>query len=452
MEKELIFDFNHILKLEEDFWKLKSRISWLNGGDANTNFFHLSTLKRRRRNRISALKDGDGNWITDPVVLKSTITNYYADLYSSSHKHSSRTLYSNTFATLSNEESTLLAAPLVNQEILNALKSFKPFKAPGPNRLHSIFYQKFWPQIGNSVVAFCNNIFKNHIIPDHINQTFLCLIPKVQSPTSMTQYRPISLCNTVYKIISKIISNRLKPFLEKLIHPSQSAFVPNRRAIDNALIVQEILNYFRTSKARKHSNILLKIDFEKAFDRLEWSFIHQTLHYFNFSNNMIQLIMSCVTTVTTRVLINGEPSPPITPSRGIRQGDPLSPYLFILTMEMLSCRISNAVANNLWKPLTINHKTPPTSHLFFADDIIITSKLTTASCHCVIDQLNHFMNASGQKINFSKSKGFFQKNCQPLDKHFVLTSFNIPGGHKFGKYLGFPLIIRTLLVRIFSFY
>ena len=163
----------------------------------------------------------------------------------------------------------------------------------------------------------------------------------------MGNYRPISLCNTVYKVITKIIVARLRPFLEKLISPLQAAFVPGRKGIDNAIIVQEIVHTLSKKKG-KVGYIAIKVDLEKAYDKLEWSFIRGMLIRANLPVDLIDLIMSCVSTVLTSILVNGEALDPIYPSRGIRQGDPLSPYLFILCMDFLGQLIQDKCEAKMW--------------------------------------------------------------------------------------------------------
>lgn len=140
LEQELILQFNQVLRLEEEFWKLKSRVNWLNNGDANTRFFHLTTLKRRIRNHITALKDTNGNWINDEHQLKSMITNFYNDLYQTSHLYSQKTHESSNFNTLSNTSIDALIQPLTDIETMQAVFSFNPHKSPGPDGLHPLFF------------------------------------------------------------------------------------------------------------------------------------------------------------------------------------------------------------------------------------------------------------------------------------------------------------------------
>ena len=138
----------------------------------------------------------------------------------------------------------------------------------------------------------------------------------------------------MYEVVSKIIMGRIKPLISKLISPVQMAFVPGRRGIDNVMIVQELFSTLDRKKGNE-GYMSIKVDLEKAYDRLEWSFTHQVLIAFQFPQNLIKLIMSCITTSKVSILFNGGALEAFAPSRGIRQGDPISPYLFILCMEYL---------------------------------------------------------------------------------------------------------------------
>lgn len=201
------------------------------------------------------------------------------------------------------------------------------------------------------------------------------------------------------------------------------------------------MSRFRKMKGNT-PHMLLKLDLEKAFDKLEWSFIQHTLVSLKFPPNFIKLIMSCVTTTSTPILINGNPTNYFKPSWDIRQGDPLSPYLFILCLEMLSRSINTAVDYRSWQSISLASRCPLISHLFFAYDIILTAKITPLTCNSIIDTLNHFTAHSGQNINFHKSKIFFSKNCSTTTKPSVLHLFHMHEGKTFGKYLGFPIFVK----------
>ena len=222
-------------------------------------------------------------------------------------------------------------------------------------------------------------IFTEKKVPEYLNTTHLALIPKIQGPETLGNYRPISLCNTVYKVLTKIIVARLRPFLGKLISPLQTAFVPGRKGMDNVIIAQEIIH----SLSRKKGNtgyMAIKIDLEKAYDKLEWSFVREMLVRANLPSDLRDIIMSCVSTVSTSILFNGEALEPIYPSRGIRQGDPLSPYLFILCMDFLGQLIEEKCNAKLWQLVKASQSGPTFSHLFFVDDLLLFAKADYINC------------------------------------------------------------------------
>lgn len=155
-------------------------------------------------------------------------------------------------------------------------------------------------------------VFLRQIVPEYLNQILIALIPKQPGPENVSQYRPLSLCNTIYKIISKIIVMRIRPLLPSLISPMQTAFLEVRRGVDNVIIAQELIYSLRKRKG-KTGFMVMKIDLEKAYDRLEWSFIKMVLKHFGFPESMINLIMSYVSSSTTALLFNGSKLDPFQP-------------------------------------------------------------------------------------------------------------------------------------------
>lgn len=179
-----------------------------------------------------------------------------------------------------------------------------------------------------------SNEFRTSTLHHNVNETFVRLIPKIQAPKKAADYKPIALCNVYFKIISKILTQRLKPLLHKLVSDNQSAFLARRAIADNVLITHETLHFLKTSGAIKNCSMAVKTDMSKAYDRVEWSFIKAVLQRMGFASCWIDWILECTSTVTYSFLINGQPLEKVVPSRGIRQGDPLSPYIFILCGEV----------------------------------------------------------------------------------------------------------------------
>lgn len=248
----------------------------------------------------------------------------------------------------------------------------KPFKAPGADGLHTGFFQYFWANVKVVVCGEVTKIFEERYVPEFLNETLISLIPKIPNPKSLSNYRPISLCNTIYKIVSKIVMGRLRPYLDKLISPNQAAFVRGRRRLDNVVIAQELLHSLDTKKKKgKVGFMAIKVDLAKAYDRLEWSFIHHVLTAFRLPQMLINLIMSCISSTSISILFNGGKLNCFKPTRGIRQGDPLSPYIFILCMEYLGYLINKECMDKSLEPMKASRDNVGISHLFFGDDLML---------------------------------------------------------------------------------
>ena len=278
-----------------------------------------------------------------------------------------------TCCRLSEHEAVELASIPSNAEIYEALKSLKLYKAPGPDGLHAGFFQRHWNYVGDSVKDEVRNIFLSCENPAFLNQTLIALIPKQKGPETINHFRPISLCNTIYKLVTKILVQRLRPYMPNLISPCQTALVVGRRGSDNVIIAQEII-YSLNKRKGKEGFMVIKIDLEKAYDRLEWCFTRKVLTCFGFPPNITKLIMSCISSSSTSLLFNGEKLPPFTLSRGLRQGDPLSPFIFLLYMEYLNAQIEDICDSKQWMRVKASSGGPRFSHIFFCRRSIVVCK------------------------------------------------------------------------------
>lgn len=197
------------------------------------------------------------------------------------------------------------------------------------------------------------------------------MLVKVNSKDTLS---PISLCNTSYKIISKTLTNRLRVILGDLVGDFQNAFVPGRQLTDNCQIAHEILQWV---KKRKKGNLyagIMKVDLSKAYDSCRWDFVEAVLQRMEFPTKWIKWIMQCITIVSYSILVNGEPTTYFNPKAGLRQGDPLSPYIFILCMEVLSTNLIKTQEEKSIHGIKIARTAPSLSHLFFADDALFFFK------------------------------------------------------------------------------
>ena len=240
----------------------------------------------------------------------------------------------------------------------------KAFKAPRLDGLHAGFFQKFWLIVGESVKFEVKKIFRTKKILEHINRTLIALIQKQLGPETINHFRPISLCNTIYKIVTKILVHRMKHLMPTLVSPSQTAFISRRKGTDNVIIAQELV-YTIERKKRKKDFMIIKVDLEKAYDRLEWSFMRSMLVSLEFHSDIMELILSCISTTTASLLFNEDQLGEIFPSCGLRQEDLISLYIFILCIEFLSTLIDLKCEEGSWKRIKAFHGGPGFSHLFF---------------------------------------------------------------------------------------
>lgn len=322
-------------------------------------------------------------------------------------------------------------------EVQAAVFSINPGKAPGPDGFSSGFYQTFWDVIGDDVYRDVRTFFETSCLHPRQNETHLRLIPKTTGAKRVLDYRPIALCNTHYIIIARILSKRLQPLLHTLISPSQSAFVPGRAISDNVLITHEILHYLRQSGAKKHVSMAVKTDMSKAYDRLEWSFLRKVLQRLGFYETWTGWLMECVSYVSNSFLINGGPHGNVKPYRGLRQGDSLSPYLFILCTEVLSGLCKQAqVKVTLPGVKVVRNSPPPINHLLFAGDTMFFGKSNAASCATLISILDRYDKASGQSINRGTSAVTFSSKTSQECKIRVKAVLNMSNDGGIGKYLG----------------
>jgi len=244
----------------------------------------------------------------------------------------------------------------------------KHYKAPGPNGFQCIFFKQYWHIVGEDIFQLVKTAFETGYFDPALFDTLIVFIHNVEPPSTYKDFRPISLCNIVYKIITKVLVLRLRPILDTIIGPYKSSFLSGRGTSDN-VVLQEIIHHMRRSKKKK-GQVAFKLDLEKAFDNVSWTFLQSCLQDFGFPDITIKFIMHCVTSSTLSILWNGNKMPPFKPSHGLRQGDLLSPYLFIICMEKLSIAINNVVQQGAWEPIHISNNGPRISHLLFVDDVL----------------------------------------------------------------------------------
>ncbi|XP_039158851.1 uncharacterized protein LOC108959574 [Eucalyptus grandis] len=374
----------------------------------------------------------------DELVLKAMTSTYFAELYTTVGYRDYGPVLAQCPQVVTAEMNAKLLESISLEEVRQATFQLGTNKAPGPDGFNGLFYQTHWEVIKSDLHLLVQNFFGSGRLPTNLNQTVIALIPKTPHPESLDQYRPISLCNFAYKIISKVLANRLKPWLPNLISMEQSAFMNGRQIQDNILVVQEVIHQFKTRKRTSKFHAILKTDMKKAYDRVEWDFLNAYLLRLGFHPRWVHLILQCITTTSYSVRFNGELLPFFHPTRGLRQGDPLSPYIFILLANVFSTMISQAVDMGQLKGIKLNRWCPTLSHLFFADDAMFFLDANIMECQNLANILNQYCMATGQALNRNKSGIIFSKNCPFGLQENLASEFRVPVLQNYGKYLGIP--------------
>ena len=326
----------------------------------------------------------------------------------------------------------LLSHKFMEWEVQTTLKQMAPLKAPGPKGMPPLFYQNYQNLVGCDVTKTILSYLNTAILPHPINHTFITLIPKIKNHLSVNDFHPISLCNVLYKKISNVLAN----FLPNIILEHQSAFMKNRLISDNLIVAFETLNSMKNHKTGKTSYIAVKLDMSKAYDRVEQSFLEEIMRKLGFEERWIDLMMVFVKSVSYSILVNGEPKGLIRPSRGIRQGDPLSPFFFLLCTEGLHSPITKANNEGSIRGFSLRRRSPRLTHLLFADDNLLFCRANSHDCQKVLEILATYESVSGQQINRRRTFLFFSKSTSEEKKREIKEAFRILEILHYDKYLG----------------
>ncbi|CAM8956535.1 unnamed protein product [Rhodiola kirilowii] len=438
-EQEITEDLDEWLLRKEIMWRQRARTSWIKEGDNNTSFFHKHATQRKSINRITTLQLPDSSFITDPEKIMKEGTRYFQELFRH-HSDTSDGLFNNELHILerevTDEHNDYLNSPYTEEDIKRAVFDINPYKAPGHDGFSSLFIQKCWHIVKNDFIRECLDFLNAGYLNPKTNITRLVLIPKFNNAKKLQEYRPISLCTITAKTIGKAIVHRLQSILGDVISPTQSAFIPNRLITDNILLAHEVEHYIRNCKKQKSGYASLKLDMSKAYDRVDWKYLRLLLVRLGFCEGWAARILQYVSTVSYELSINGQIGNRFYPLRGLRQGDPLSPYLYIICTEWLTRSLQRATELRAISGIKVSRRAPVISHLCFADDCIIYFKVTDQAVQHLKNLLSTYEQISGQQINYQKSELVVSTNTSNSLRIHVANILLVPISNCHKKYLG----------------
>ncbi|CAN0888737.1 Transposon TX1 uncharacterized 149 kDa protein [Linum grandiflorum] len=438
-----------LLQQEEAYWKQREKQFWLKDGERNTRFFHMSANGRRKWKNVKHLIDEEGRTVEDSVGMGDVAMRYFGEIFSGGGGDPD-TVTNEIGGRVTVPDNDVLLSPFSKEEFRVALFSMDADKAPGPDGLNPGFYQHFWELVGDDLYAAGRRWLDDGVLPEELWDTNIVLLPKVDDPVRMADLRPISLCSVLYRIVAKVLANRLRRVIPKVISEEQSAFVAGRSIVDNVMAAFEAIHSMKKRYNGKWGEAAVKINISKAYDRVEWRYLEAMLTKFGFAERWVQWMMMCVTSVRYTVLLNGERVGPIMPSRGLRQGCPLSPFLFILCAEGLSAMIKKAVADDTLHGTRVCRGSPTVTHLLFADDSFFFARATIPDARALKEIFDKYAAASGQLINFQKSGIMCSRNTHPMLKDGIEAILDIHNPLDTGRYLGLPSCVGRNKRQIFQ--
>lgn len=395
----------------------------------------------RSANKILELKNSEGELLRNHNEISASLSDHFSFIAQEpgiNREEAIKEITNVIPKSITEDQNWALRREITMEEVEEAVRSMPNDKAPGPDGFTINFYKACWHIVKQDIWEIVEDSRRSKTILKSLNSTFIALIPKVEEANKPEKFRPIALCNVIYKIISKVIANRLKSVLPGIISQEQSGYVEGRQILDNILLAQEMIHSLHSWK---EAGMLMQLDLSKAYDKVSWIYLEAILEAFGFSRQWIKWVLALIKSPRYSILVNGAPSSPFSPSRGIRQGDPLSPFLFVILMEGLSRLIAKKKAEGQIRGLQPIRSIPATTHQQFVDDTMLHGIPTVKEALAYRDILNLFSRASGMEINFSKSTIFFFNTHQAIQSHLSrLLGFKI--GSLPSRYLGAPLTLK----------
>ena len=408
--------------------KIRSKSKWIEENEKPSQFF-FQKEKRGRRKTCRALNTSTGLRVTDQEDIMQEQVRFYKDLYNRvpTDTAAQERLLNLIDRQLTEEERNSCEGPLSESECFAALRAMSPGKTPGTDGLPKEFYAAYWDLLKSDFVEMANSCLEIGQMPESLRQALIILLFKKNDPEELKNWRPIALLNTDYKIIAKALVHRLKPVMSSVIHPDQCCSVPGRSSEDNATLLRDVCDYLASHE--RMACAFISLDQEKAFDSVDWEFLDKILETVNFGPLFCAAIKCIYKDIRSGILSNGYVSEFFSVQRGVRQGCPLSPLLFVMVSEVFGQAIRKCdEIQGLKLPGRCELKITQ-----YADDntCIVTN---TYGIFKVFDVFDEYGRACGARLNKDKSKGLWlgrwsSRTDSPCDLTWLTTNLKIVGLH-----------------------
>lgn len=436
--REITVDIAKFNNIHASWIIQRAKVNWIRNGEEDLKFLYAK-IRIRRGTSNSVVNLLTNNACSSRSDVVKSLIHYFQGLYNPLPPPN---LVLDCFPVgvlLSQNDSHNISSNVLDEEIKKAVFSGSSIAAPGPDGFNFHFFKSAWHIIGPSVCSAIKSFFLKGYMPNGVKATALAIIPKHKNATAISDYRPIALCNVIYKIVAKVLAGRLKPVMNLIVMDNQAGFVKSRISTDNILLANEVLYFAGKSRCKK--SFCAKLDIKKAFDSVSREFLLARLVQKGFPNTFINWIKACISDVNYSVVLNGALEGYFSTSAGLRQGCPLSPYLFCLVMDAFS----NLLESRGFRGIVFDQYS--LTHLLYADDVLIFGEATEENCNILVNILQDFADTTGLQVNHGKSAIMFPRNqdysqaiCNTLGIHNIVSKIT---------YLGIPLSFYRLKIEDF---
>eukprot|EP00253_Pinus_taeda_P006650 PITA_06650 len=432
--------YHKVCLIEEEMLRIKSRCLELKAGERNTSFFHKHAEARKGFNSISEIKEAD-TIHKDFASIKRAAHNHFKGLYSEENNTNQNfRLLDGIPSSISVEMNHQIESEVTMDEVKRSLYAMNPDKSPGPDGFTASLLQNRWDIMGKDLYKMVHKSQACQKLGGSTNSSFLALIPKEKGANNFNRFRPISLCNIGYKLITKVIANRLRHILPKVIPENQGGFIHGRNLVDNFTLVQEAI---LSSQQRKEQVMAIKLDLANAFDRVNHSFLLNVLKKFGFGARFINWIWACISEPWIAPLVNGRSAGFFKATRGLRQGCPMSPLLFLIQASVLSFHLNNQMQEQEISGISIARGVQNINHVLFADDTLLLGTASIDSARKFKETLDEYCMESGSSLNKSKCHTYCWNTLPSLINSIsICLGFAASLECSSFKYLGLPLFLK----------